>query len=635
MRKMNKIAGLLLAMFLLCLAGCGESKPDNDNPDGHGNPTIPVTGPQQFQLTGVDGALQIKFSKIADFQDIEAKYDLKYGTVNNISSATSLGRNVLEVGGLLVSGEITGLANGVTYYVWINAVFGTRESAYHMETGVPVYTPPVPYNVTAIPGERLIEVTWDALEDIECPAFSYEVALSTGTNPNAGSAVRRTTTEPRYMITVADLDGNPPVNGTAYNIWVRASNTDGNSEYSEPVNAIPAEAASAPAAPGTLTVEPGKKRLKVTWDAVPWAASYQLYYNTVNNTATAALASEVVPASGTVSATIANLENSTEYYVWVRARNSRGASGYSPAGIGTPADAAVPVNFSDYNFQLGEATAEYIYAEYIPHSGSSISGRIWDRLNRAKETQLGNLFTDGLMWYLSDKYPDENVDFVFLNGGFIDNVLKKGPISVGSLYGVVDSENRQTPIVLLSMKGSDIKALFEEAADVVHSGRGGPSDTRYWAIVSKEVSYTIKYPYLPTNITYDGNAASAIPSDDLEQYLHGVIKPGTLKFKGSDFEDGKTYRIATTNELVDEFYLALASDGTNRKDLLDLVWHAVAEYIYDAGSITPAVDGRIQIEGGVPGGQLGVPEGFNRYCEFGPNPDYDNTAAHNYCKTGP
>ena len=620
MRKMNKIAGLLLAMFLLCLAGCGESKPDNDNPDGHGNPTIPVTGPQQFQLTGVDSALQIKFTKVADFQDIEAKYDLKYGTVNNINSAASLGRNVLKVGGLLVSGEITGLTNGVTYYVWINAVFGTRESAYHMETGVPVYPPPVPYNVTAIPGERLIEVTWDALEDVECPAFSYEVALSTGVNPNAGNAVRRTTTEPRYMITVADLDGNPPVNGTAYNIWVRASNTDGNSEYSEPVNATPRPATSVPATPGTLTVEPGKKRLKVTWDAVPGAASYQLYYSTSNNAATATLASEVIPASGTVSATIANLENGTAHYVWVRARNSRGTSGYSPAGTGTPADAAVPVNFMNYNFQLGEATAEYIFAELRPFSpftrGSSQGP--WDRLTRGKETPIGNLFTDGVLWYLNvfTEDPGKKVDFVFLNGGYIDNAMKQGSISVATVAGAVASGSREDTITLLSMKGSDIKLLFADAADVHHNGTGSGS-TGPWANVSKEVNYTIVYDYVTADIM-SMPQASISDSGEYTGFFHGVIKPGTLKLNGADFEDNKTYRIATTDYQADGIeYLRMSTAGFDREDTFIPFWHAVSEYIYDSGSITPAIDGRIRLEGGVPNGPLGVPEGYNRYCPAG------------------
>jgi len=283
MRKTHSIAGLLLAMFLICLAGCGESKPDNRNiqpgPSPSPKPVVPLTGPQQFQVTGIDGALQIRFTRVADAQGIPARYDLRYGTGNSFASAIQLGTNVLQVSGLLVSGEITGLTNGQTYYVWINAVFDTLgQSTYHMETGMPVPTPDAPESIVATAYETLIDIEWPPSQY----AFSYEVAYHTANNPNAGAVVRRTATEPRLMITT-DLNGNPLRNDTTYYIWVRASNTDGVSGYSDVITATPAAASAVPAAPGALSVEPGRKRLKVTWDAVQWAVSYELWYNTVHN----------------------------------------------------------------------------------------------------------------------------------------------------------------------------------------------------------------------------------------------------------------------------------------------------------------------------------------------------------------
>ena len=631
MRKMNKIAVLLLAMFLLCLAGCSESKKDDGKkPSDPSDPSIPITGPQSFQVTGLDRELQIRFSTLAAAQNIEAKYTLWYGTNPNRTSSEnrSLGTTMLKQGGPdgnmpgLVFGTITGLTNGTTYYVWVNAVYeGLGESSYHMETGMPVPIPSVPGNITVTSGETMIEVTWDPVDY----AFSYDVTYHTNSDRTvqAGRVVTKNTTEPRYMIT-ENLDG-ALVNGTTYYIWVRAGNTNSDkSLYSEVISTSPEAASARPAAPGKPVVEPGKKRIKATWDAVRWAVSYELYCSNVNDSATAKLASVIDPASGEVSATIAGLDNGTQYYVWVRARNSRGLSGFSPAGTGTPQDMAVAVNFNDYSFQLGEATAEFIFAEYKPWSPFFRGlGSIQDRLPRYKETHLGNLFTDGARWYLNEYLePGKNVDFVFLNGGYIDNVIKKGSISVGTIAGVVGPDASRDEIVILSMKGSDVKAFFDfaaaEAPRLGYSGRAGGSggvSSEHWAIVSKEVNYTIRYPY-PDSIMHlgpQGLGGTATHSLEEQAYFFGVIKPGTLKFNGADIDDNKNYRIATTDRNVGPagFYLPMTTKGFDWDYTGIPYWRAVAEYIYDAGSVAPAIDGRIRIEGGVPGGTLGVPEGYN------------------------
>lgn len=681
-KKVSKTAFWVMFLCLCCcLVGCGggnsKSSSFDSNPNPNPNPSPgpspspspdpdpPITGPQQFVLTGVDGAIQIRFSRNAPWGDggIAAKYDLWYGTSSERLDGTHIGIDRLRAGGMLVSGKIGDgeaegpLENGVTYYVWINAVYdGVGESEYHMETGMPVPVAQPPAVVYKSEGDTMVDISWDPVDW----AFSYEVAIGTGTNPNAGNVPKVTTSKPRYMITARDFDGNPLVNDTTYNVWVRASNTNGVGAWSEIITVTPKAAITAPAAPVAPSVESGNKRLKVTWDAVRWATSYELYYGTTNNSGDASLAQEVSPASGKVSTTIAGLTNNTQYYVWVKAKNTLGSSEFSPLGSGTPQEVSVPIDFNDYSFQLGEATAEFIFAELRPLSpfvrGNSQGP--WDRIVRAKETHLGNLFTDSIMWYLNDRYSDEfneKVDFVFLNGGYINNLIKAGPISVNTVVGAVDSGSRDLEITLVSMKGSDIKAklssfeekegyvtdpefvagnktfesLFDAVADETHTGVG-TGGTGNWAIVSKEVSYTISYPFVDEDIM----SASSLPSAITEPYQHGIIKPGTLKINGADFEDDKVYRIATVDRIADGLChgssdtrcpsaIVMALNGKDTKNLLIPYWHAVAEYIHEEGSVTPAIDGRIRIEGGVPNGPLGVPEGYNQYCPA--DAEYDGT----------
>ena len=81
-----------------------------------------------------------------------------------------------------------------------------------------------------------------------------------------------------------------------------------------------------------------------------------------------------------------------------------------------------------------------------------------------------------------------------------------------------------------------------------------------------------------------------------------MIKAGTLTFNGQAIDDGRSYRILTTSEIADGVsgYLIFPTSGTDKAVIPVPFWHAVAEYVYELGSITPRLDGRIVIEGGVP-----------------------------------
>jgi formylglycine-generating enzyme required for sulfatase activity len=86
----------------------------------------------------------------------------------------------------------------------------------------------------------------------------------------------------------------------------------------------------APEAPGVPTVIPGDGQLTVTWGASTGAAEYEVYYGT---TATPDILWATVSSTST---TITSLTNYASYYVSVRAKNSEGTSGFSPAASGMP-----------------------------------------------------------------------------------------------------------------------------------------------------------------------------------------------------------------------------------------------------------------------------------------------------------
>lgn len=628
MRKMNSIAGLLPVMLLLCLAGCGESKPDKDrNPGDPNKPVVPLTAPQQIEVAGFDGALKISFTKVDDAQGVTPAYDLWYGTNPNRTGSgnINLGKDVLKRDIMddgtpkgPVSGRIEGLINGVEYNIWINADYGTLgASGYSQATGIPVPFPAIPMGVTATAGDGSIDVEWFDVDN----ASSYTVAYHTKSNVYDDAVVKITTTEPRYMITGL-------INDTTYYVWVSAYNNNGDSQYSAIKTATPAAATEPPDAPGMPVAARGTKSLKVTWGAVPGAAYYELYWGDSNDTLSITEPPiRVEIASGTVSAKIPDLENGKTYYIWVKAINAVDSSGFSPTGTGVP-NRRTGINLGNINFVLGVPTAGYIFGEEMPPlSPLSRTGvaDYQDSLHRSKETPIGNLFTDSALWYLNEYLddPGKKVDFVFLNSGYIDaGIRPQDPaVTVGNLRSVVG--NSADEIVILSMKGSDIKALFEYAAAYApHMGfrgnhREGPGGDQFrssgnWPIVSKEVNYTLQYPFVTRE--FMANNPPKIGSALAGSYFFGNIVPGTLKLNGANFDDNTIYRIATTDYNVDTRYTAPMIKAVTKDYTNIIYWHAVAEYIYDAEYITPAIDGRIRIKGGVIGGPFGVYEGYNQYC---------------------
>jgi alpha-tubulin suppressor-like RCC1 family protein len=94
-----------------------------------------------------------------------------------------------------------------------------------------------------------------------------------------------------------------------------------------------------PAAP-TPSVIAGNNQLTVTWQAVTGATSYEVYWHTADDTAAILAANKKVVTA--TSADITGLTNNTYYYVWVKAKNSKGTSDFSPAkGIMYPSIAKV------------------------------------------------------------------------------------------------------------------------------------------------------------------------------------------------------------------------------------------------------------------------------------------------------
>jgi hypothetical protein len=111
-----------------------------------------------------------------------------------------------------------------------------------------------------------------------------------------------------------------------------------------------------PKAPGAPELFEDNARLIVVWYKVPGAESYAVYYGPTNDAdaeTTQQWEGKQTEAPTTASAVITGLENDADYYVWVQAANTSGASGYS--GYASKKPTASPVIkriFFDYGYKL-------------------------------------------------------------------------------------------------------------------------------------------------------------------------------------------------------------------------------------------------------------------------------------------
>jgi hypothetical protein len=295
-----------------------------------------------------------------------------------------------------------------------------------------------------------------------------------------------------------------------------------------------------------------------------------------------------------VGAEILGLTNNTLYYVWVKSANSMGVSSTFATASGTP-QPKPPIDRSDTNFVLGYATAEFPWAQSVPPSAltgpNGIPGA--DRLTRVQETAIGNLFTDGGLWYARKHFPQESIDFAYLNGGAIEGGFIAGKtITHAAMTTIMQSSARSDNYVIFSLTGAKLKEFLHEVASTIpHTGRGSGS-TGEFGMVSKELRYTLQYPKPPEGTT-------ELPSEERSRYYYGRIKPGTLKFNGEDVDDARTYRIVTS-DWCHHAYLTTFQYAFDVTSTSIPYYYGVEEYIYDKVNVTPYLDGRVKIEGGVP-----------------------------------
>ena len=198
--------------------------------------------------------------------------------------------------------------------------------------------------------------------------------------------------------------------------------------------------------------------------------------------------------------------------------------------------------------------AEAALSEVVGYAEDTFS----NRESRTRETALGDLVADSMLWYTRHL----GVDFAFQNGGGIRADLPRGNITKASTYASLPFNNR---VLVLTMKGSELQALFDYIGTIA-DGRGA------FPQVSEGVSFTIN---------------------------RTTRKCEDILIRGNPIDPDRSYRIATNQ------YLASGGDGyriflkaLDRHILYETQRNVLDQYIKAVGGrISPKVNGRIHLIG--------------------------------------
>lgn len=226
------------------------------------------------------------------------------------STLATIGANVITYAN-------TGLTGGTTYTYRVRATTaaGTSSASNELSASTLPDPPGAPVNLSATAGDTGVELVW---EDGSFNETGFKIERATG----AAGAFGQILTTNANVLTVMDTTTAP---GTQYRYRVRATNTGGDSDYSNVATITTASAT--PSAPSGLTVTAlSRTELKLTWD---YAAADATTFQIERKTGAQAFALVNTVAGDQRTWTNTGLQANTTYTYRVRAHNAAGDSAYS------------------------------------------------------------------------------------------------------------------------------------------------------------------------------------------------------------------------------------------------------------------------------------------------------------------
>ncbi len=272
----------------------------------------PSKAPTNVKATAGDSQVTLTWDPVTG----ATSYNLYCNTTGGVTKADT------SITGVTSPYTRTGLTNGTTYYCIVTATNANGESAPSVEVSATPFVsvgPGTPVNVTVTTGDTQVTIAWDAVAG----ATSYNIYCNTTGNPD--------NTSPKVIVTNPTYTRTNLTNGTTYYCVVSAVDSTGESNLSNQVSVAPM------GSPTGVAAMSGNNQAIISWNAVPGATAYNIYY-AINNPGGASAGTKIVSVSSPYNHT--GLTNGTPYYYVVEPANNGGGSTVSAevstTPIGTP-----------------------------------------------------------------------------------------------------------------------------------------------------------------------------------------------------------------------------------------------------------------------------------------------------------
>ena len=254
-------------------------------------------------------------------------FDVQYST-NNSSWFPTTG---LRTGSTNLTYVLSGLTNGVPYYLRVRAVNGPQVGAGWTAmagTVTPAGVPGTPTSVVGSPGNGQVSVSWVAPASTGVPVSGYLVQVST--NGGATWAPAATLNTPTTNVLVSGL-----TNGVSYTFRVAATSSVGTGGWSVPSS--PVTPPGGPAAPTNVFGTAGNSQVSVGWTPPTGAQPGPItgYRVTASPGGQSCFTSATPPAAPAATCTVTGLTNGQPYTFTVVT--------ISPSGVSSPSAASTPV----------------------------------------------------------------------------------------------------------------------------------------------------------------------------------------------------------------------------------------------------------------------------------------------------
>ncbi len=269
-----------------------------------------------------------------------------------------------------------------------------------MENKIPEPDTDIPEGLSAEVGDKQFVLNWEPCKNVT----GYEVEISLG----GSTELQRVTGS---SLSVSMFGGKELVNGTTYIARVQSVNGAWRSGWCDTTDVTP-KASKKPLKPDGLTAVGGYKSISASWKKTKDADWYNLYYKKVGDSAYTKI-SDIYATSFTIS----DLEDKTEYTLYVTALNEHGESGPSLSAVAETTDVNPP-EMPEFNLintgDKGEKGAHIIDATH--YYGEMIDSA----LDEDAKSAWGTVDHDAASYYYRGTWDDGGFNSIGNHGLFYE-----------------------------------------------------------------------------------------------------------------------------------------------------------------------------------------------------------------------